>query len=109
MMYSMCTVQRCKTVPCAPLHSVIRRHTPYSCTTPQSIQRYTSCLWQATVGKLSMTAAGRRKTDTTRRVAVSAETGGDASDASYTPPVVDKAEDVQAAMMHQRDSANSIK
>ena len=50
-----------------------------------------------------MTAAGRRKTDTTRRVAVSAETGVDASDASYTPPVVEKAEDVQAAMkMHQR-------
>ena len=59
------------------------------------------------MGKLSMTAAGRRKTDTTRRVAVSAETGGDASVASYTPPVVEKAEDVQAAMMHQRDSANS--
>lgn len=101
-MYSMCIVQCCMTVSCAPLHSVIGRHTLYSCTTPHSIQRYTSCLWQATVGKLSMTAAGRRKTDTTRRVAVSAETGVDASDASYTPPVVEKAEDVQAAMMHQR-------
>ena len=53
---------------------------------------------QATAGKLSMTAAGRRKTDTTRRVAVSAETGVDAADASYAPPVVEKAEDVQAAM-----------
>ena len=44
-----------------------------------------------------MTAAGRRKTDTTRRVAVSAEMGVDAADASYAPPVVEKPEDVQAA------------
>lgn len=59
------------------------------------------------MGKLSMTAAGRRMTDTTRRVAVSAETGVDASDASYAPPVVEKAEDVQAAMMHCANSTDA--
>ena len=64
---------------------------------------YTSLLHnssQATVGNLSMTAAGRRKTDTTRRVAVSAETSADALDDSYVPTVVEKAEDVQVAMVH---------
>ena len=60
------------------------------------LQRPTSLQKQATVGKLTMTAAGRRKTDTTRRVAVSAETGNDNSDAAYEPPVIEKAEDVQA-------------
>ena len=47
-----------------------------------------------------MTAAGRRKTDTTRRVAVSAETSAEASDAPYVPTVVEKTEDVQVAMVH---------
>ena len=64
---------------------------------------YTSLLHnssQATAGNLSMTAAGRRKTDTTRRVAVSAETSAEASDAPYVPTVVEKTEDVQVAMEH---------
>lgn len=60
---------------------------------------------QATVGNLGMTAAGRRKTDTTRRVAVSAETSADASDASYVPTVVKKAEEVQVAMVHHTKHA----
>ena len=64
---------------------------------------YTSLLHnssQATASNLSMTAAGRRKTDTTRRVAVSAETSAEASDAPYVPTVVEKAEDVQVPVVH---------